>query len=30
MPDYVQSEDYFVYDLGTPIIPNKVVETGKM
>lgn len=30
MPDYIQSEDYFVYDLGTPIIPNKVVKTGKI
>lgn len=30
MPDCIEKDDYFVYRLGTPIIPNKIVKTGKI
>lgn len=30
MPDRIEKDDFFVYKLGTPIIPNKIVKTGKI
>lgn len=30
MPDCIEKDDHFVYKLGTPIIPNKIVKTGKI
>lgn len=30
MPDCIEDDSYFVYTLGTPIIPNKVVKTGNI
>ena len=30
MPDCIEKDDHFVYKLGTPIITNKIVKTGKI
>lgn len=30
MPNHIEDDSYFVYTLGTPIIPNKVVKTGNI